>query len=178
MDQAFNMSELQQLSSYLTSVFGAPVYNNLTQNTMVFGTTGIVNVSGSSLVSYTPILFNSVYSIWQPGWVFCTTSQIFCNATNSNRWFSMNPAYVNIYTPAMTHVNVTIRGAYSPSGLMQEFVYLNNKQQGVLNLTNIPSNFTFRLLLNAGVSQLVFYSRDNLTGYSNLALSNITISNS
>ncbi len=178
-EQAFNKSELESIGSYLTSVYGAPVYNNLTTNTMIFGRSKIINTSFSNLVSYTPVLFNSVYSIWQPGWVFCTSSTQFCNTTNSNRWYAMNPVYINVYNPSQTsemRVNVTLRGAYSPTGSEQERVYLDNQLTSELNLTTVPRNYTFRLLLNRGVNQLVFYVNANLTGYANMGLSNMTIS--
>lgn len=173
--QAYNDTELQLLTSYLTDLFGYPVYTS--NDTLVFGTNSIVDKAGTALVSFTPTLFGNQYSVWQQGWVFCNNNAIFCNTTNSNLWYGENPAYITIYAPNQTRVNVTMKNVFAPSEIPQvEAVYLNDQFVGDLNLTGTPKNYTFRMLLNPGLSQLIFYTQTNITEYSNMGLSNITFS--
>jgi hypothetical protein len=174
MGKAFNATEYLSITSYLTSVFGSPVYNNVTERTIVFSTTKIVGDAGSRVVSYTPVLFNSPYSVWQPGWVVCANNP-YCSETFQNLWFGANPVFINIYAPNYTRINVSMR-ALSPTGPQREYVYVNNQQVRIINMTSSLSNYTMRFVLNPGVSQLVFYTPDeNVTGYSNIAVENITI---
>ncbi len=166
----YNTTELQQLAAYLASFLKFPVYQSNT--TMVFSTTNITSKAGTQLVTYTPTLLNNQHSIWQPGWLIYGSSPLYSSEYLSS-WFGINPAYINIYSPNYTKINVSMR-VLSPSGTKTEYVYLNGQPLTTLNLTLAFKNYSFVTGINPGINYLVFFSSGNQTGYSNLAISNIT----
>ncbi len=169
--QAYNSTELQQLVSYLASFLGYPVYQS--NSTIIFSTSNITSSAGTKMIEYTPVLFNSPNSVWQPGWVLCGSSSL-CNNEYLNTWFGANPAYINIYTPNYTKLNVSMR-ALAPFGTKTEYVYLNNQLVDELNLTPALQNFSINTALSPGVNYLVFYSTSsNQSSYTNIGIDNIT----
>jgi uncharacterized membrane protein YecN with MAPEG domain len=169
--QAYNQSELQSLASYLDTQLGSRVY--VGNDSIVFSTTSIVSKAGSTIVEYTPVLFNNPYSVWQPGWVVCGTSST-CNSTYLNAWFGIDPAYINIYSPSVARMNISFR-ALAPFGVEKNYVVFNNQPVAALNLTPAMQNFTVRVALSQGINYLVFYSTNNTGGsYSNIGIANIT----
>jgi len=169
--QAYNITELQQITSYLTSMLGDPVYQS--NDTIVFSTLNIVNQAGRAFAAYTPVLFGDSASIWQPGWVICGES-VTCKASYSDKWFAANPAYINMYSPNYTRINITMQ-AFAPVGFQKEYIYFNNQPASILNLTPSVQNFTLKVGLNPGINQLVLLSTTNSTSvYSNVGIVNIT----
>lgn len=170
--QAYNETELQQITSYLANFLGYPVYQS--NDTIMFSTSMIANTSGTVMTAYTPVLLNTPNSVWQPGWLLCGSSSL-CSNDYLNAWFGANPAYFNIYTPNYTKVNVSLQ-ALAPFGIKQEYVYLNNQLLATLNLTPSFQNFSIRTGLNPGINYLVFLSQSsNQSVYSNIGVANVTL---
>jgi hypothetical protein len=170
--QAYNATQLELLSSYMVSVFGQPVYN--INNTMVFSTANAIQKSaGKSVVAYTPVLIGSTYSLWQPGWVLCGSSNL-CNSTIDGTWFAVDPAIVTIYSPVYNKIAMRMR-ALSPSGPKPLAVYFDNQQLAVLNLTGSLANYTLNLTASPGLNQLILYSQPD--NYSSSAYTNIGVWN-
>ncbi|MDE1855203.1 MAG: hypothetical protein KGH57_02705 [Candidatus Micrarchaeota archaeon] len=169
--QAYNQTELQQLASYLAVNLGYPVYQS--NDTIVFSTSNITRTAGTSMLEYTPVLFNNPNSVWQPGWILCGNSQL-CNSDYLNTWFGADPAYINLYTPNYTKVNVYMR-AFSPFNPKTSYIYLNNQLINELNLSTTPQNYSFTIGLNPGINYMVFVSSSsNRSTYSNIGIENIT----
>ena len=170
--EAYNQTQIELLSSYLVDVFGQPVYN--VNGTMVFSTANAIRQSaGKSLVAYTPVLIGSTYSLWQPGWVLCSSSSQ-CNSTVDGTWFAVDPAYVSLYSPVQGRVVMRVR-AMSPDGPKRLFVYFDNQPPSVLNLTSSLADYTLNLTANPGLNQLVLYSQaDNSSAYTNVGVWNMT----
>ena len=169
--QAYNVSQTQELASYLANVFGYPVYQS--NSTLVFSTSNAIGRSvGKSIVAYTPSLMGSQYSVWQPGWVLCGTTP--CTAAVADTWFAIDPAYINIYSPKQTVIAMNMR-MMSPTGPKTEYVYLNNQLIYALNLTQTLNNYTLNLSASSGLNQLILYSQGgNATAYSNIGVQNVT----
>ncbi|MDE1873788.1 MAG: hypothetical protein KGI04_01560 [Candidatus Micrarchaeota archaeon] len=171
--QAYSQTEQEGIASYLANYFGTPVYQS--NDTLVFPTTNIVNISGTSLVAFSPTLLNNPNSIWQPGWLLCGTSPL-CSHDYLNAWFGINPAYISIYSPNYTKVAVAMR-ALAPFSPGPEYVYLNNQLVTTLNLTNSFQNFTIDAGLSPGINYLVLasHSPSNQSAYSNIGVANVTV---
>jgi hypothetical protein len=171
--QAYNTSELQQMASYLVSFLGYPVYQG--NDSIIFPTNKLVSSVGTFMTEYTPVLFNSPYSVWQPGWVLCNNSP-YCTNDTLNAYFGANPAFVNIYTPNYTRLNISFRGI-APIGTANGTVglYFNDQFVEYLNLTLVPRNFSVAEVLNPGINSLLFLSSNSTAGsYSNIGISNLT----
>lgn len=170
-EQAYNQTELQQIASYLAGFLGYPVYQG--NGTVVFSTSKIAGTAGTSMVEFTPVLFGSPDSIWQPSWVICGSS-LSCSNEYRDVWFGENPAYISIYAPNYTNVSISVR-ALAPFGLEREYIYFDSQLASTMNLTASLQNFSFRAGLNPGLNYLVFLSRSNQSGYSNIGIANFTL---
>ncbi|MCL5239315.1 MAG: hypothetical protein M1286_02500 [Candidatus Marsarchaeota archaeon] len=170
MRQAYNNTELSQVAAYLASFLNYPVYQS--NDTIVFSTANVTSIAGTQMVTYTPTLLGNQHSIWQPGWLLYGSSPLY-SSEYLDSWFGMNPAYINIYSPNFTKINVSMR-ALSPDGAKTEYVYLNSQPLVGLNLTTSFKNYSFVTGINPGVNYLVFVSAENKSQYSNIAISNIT----
>jgi hypothetical protein len=170
--QAYNETQLQQLTSYLSTFLGYPVVQN--NDTIVFSTKGIVSKAGTALIAYTPVLFSNTHSIWEPGWSLCG-SNVFCNITYVDHWYAINPSFINIYSPSMRRMNVSMQ-ALARIGFQNEYVYFNGNKNPlfIMNLTPTPRNFSFPIVLNPGINELVFFSPSNSTANYNFGVRNIT----
>jgi hypothetical protein len=169
--QAYNKTQLEQLASYLSTFLGYPVVQN--NDTIVFSTKDIINKAGTTISAYTPVVLGNTYSIWEPGWLLCGSS-VFCNITYTEYWYAVNPSFIDIYSPSMKRVNVSMQ-ALTRIGFQKEYVYFNsNNPSFVMNLTQTPRNFSFPIVLSQGINQLAFISPgSNSTNY-NFGVSNVT----
>jgi hypothetical protein len=170
---AYNETQLNQLTSYLNSFLGSPVI--VSNNTIVFSTKNIVSKAGTTITAYTPVIAGAAYSIWEPGWSLCGTS-IFCNITYTDYWYALNPSFINIYSPSMKRVNITMQ-ALDRIGFQSEYVYFNtnrNPPSFILNLTPTPRNYSFSVVLNQGINELVFFSPSNSTTNYDFGVKNLT----
>ncbi len=180
---AYNTSEIQQLASYLAVTLNCtargttcnPVVSN---STIIFSTTNIADTAGSGVVAYTPILFGSPYSIWQPGWLVCQNNS-YCTNDYLNTWFGINPAYISLYSPNYTKMTVSLR-ALAPFQVRSDYVYFDGRLVSVLNLTPKAQNFSFNIGLNPGINPLIFVSPNmsQNASYTNIGIMNITFKKS
>lgn len=174
--QAYNLTELQQLASYLASLFGSPAY--IDNTTLVFSTANALSTAGTSVEAYTPVLIGDPHvfyplSVWEPGWTFCGSGSQ-CNSTFQNTWFGENQAYVDVYSPKNQTVKMSM-AALSPTVGKSLYVYLDGQPYTSLNLTTTFSNYTISFLMSAGLNQIVFVSETNGTNpYTSVGVMNMT----
>ncbi len=168
--QAYNQTDLASITSYLSNIFGYPVYQS--NDTIVFTTSKITQTAGTSRVEYTPVLVQSPLSLWQLGWTICGSSP--CSKEYLNTWFAINPAYINIYSLNYSKVNMSMQ-ALAPFGAKQENIIFNGKPLTTLNLAPNLKNFSITLGVVPGINQLIFVSTNSTQGtYSNIGIANIT----
>ena len=174
--QAYNLTELEQLASYLASLFGNPAY--IDNTTLVFSTANALSSAGTSIAAYTPVLIGDPHafypiSIWEPGWTFCTSASS-CNATFQDTWFGQGQTYVDVYSPKNQSVKLTML-AESPNGKKSAYVYLNGQQYTSLQLNTTLSTYTLSFPMYAGINQVVFVSATNSNNsYSGIGVMNMT----
>ncbi len=176
--QAYNTTNLEQLASYLESVFGNPVY--IDNTTLVFAATNATSTAGNTIAAYTPVLIGSpyifhTYSVWEPGWAFCTSTSN-CNATFENTWFGENDAYIDVYSPTNQSVKMNML-ALSPTGAKSVYVYIDGQPYESMKLNSTFSNYTLSFLMSAGINQIVFVTATNSSNpYTGMGVKNITFS--
>ncbi len=165
---AYNDSQQLALGTYLSNMFGLPVYQDNT--TMIFevNQTRVQQVA-NQIVPYT-------VGTWVPGYTICAS--IGCNASYNNLWWGPNIRGVDIYTRT-PRPNATVQfdaAGYGKS--MQVFVYLNSFNAPVKTLTVGPAtnSFTINMSLGAGINQMYFASQ-NATSTSGQLLPNYGIGN-
>jgi hypothetical protein len=174
--QAYNLTELEQLASYLASLFGNPAY--IDNTTLVFSTANALSSVGTSVAAYTPVLIGNPHafypiSVWEPGWTFCTSSSS-CNATFQDTWFGQGQAYIDVYSPKNQSVKLSML-AESPNGKKSAYVYLNGQQYTSLQLNTTLSAYTLSFPMDAGINQVVFVSAANGNNpYSGIGVMNMT----
>ncbi|MEM3212119.1 MAG: hypothetical protein QW091_00500 [Candidatus Micrarchaeaceae archaeon] len=166
--QAYTLGELENISSYLASIFGNPVYNSNT--TIMFSTeAGLRNLS-SITVAYAPVVVGSEVSVWQPGWLLCGNSAL-CNATFAGMWWGANPAFVEIYAPKSENLSISM-GSMSYEKPSRENVYFDGVLTQQVLLQPLAENITLNVTALPGINPLVFESS---TGYQNMGIANLTI---
>lgn len=170
--QAYNTSELEQLASYLVSFLN---YSNVvfeSNQSIVFNTDALTSKAGTVLSEYTPVLFYSSSSVWQPGWLLCGSSNA-CSEEYLSSYFGVNPAYINIYSPNTTRLNISFR-ALAPFGVKPVRLYFNDQLLSILNLTPNLQNFSISAVAARGINSLFFLSANGTQGsYSNIGISNL-----
>ncbi|MDE1869393.1 MAG: glycosyltransferase family 39 protein [Candidatus Micrarchaeota archaeon] len=167
--QAYNLSQIQQLGSYLVSVFGDPVYQDNT--TIIFSAINATRFAGVTMVAYTDL------ATWYPGYSFCQATLITCNATFGSIWWGPNVRSIDIYSPTQRVVNMSFEGiAYQ--GTMPLYFYLNSAstQFAHMQLNTTLSNYTISLPLSAGNNYLFLVTQNVTQGnpYLNFGMKNIT----
>ncbi|MGC8671677.1 MAG: hypothetical protein ACP5TJ_02180, partial [Candidatus Micrarchaeia archaeon] len=162
-------SELENLSSYLYSVFGAPVYESNT--TIIFSTVQALKNVSKTTVAYSPVLVDSYASVWQPGWLICS-NPVTCNSTFQSMWWGVNPAFVEIYAPKQE--NLTIRmNAMSYGTTASEYIYFDDRVIRLLQLSPTPSSVIMNVTAMPGINPLVF---EPVSNYQNFGVRNLTVS--
>ncbi|MGC8676230.1 MAG: hypothetical protein ACP5T3_01795 [Candidatus Micrarchaeia archaeon] len=167
--QAYTTGEFENLSSYLYSMFGAPISSSNT--TQIFSTVqSLRNFSGTT-VAYTPVLVGSIASVWQPGWLICHGS-ITCNETFANMWWGANPAFIEIYAPKNEKLSISMR-AMSYGTFSREDLYFDGVLADQLGLITQPKTITINVTAVPGINPLVFVPATN---YQNIGIENFTFS--
>jgi len=176
--QAYNQSELMLLASYLSSVFGAPVYQSNT--TIVFSTSSALEkYAGRSAIAYTS-------GMWIPGWDFCTPS--YCNVTMGEFWWGNATRGLTIYEPTTTRARISFDAlAYASSYL---YIY-HISQSSSFNLSNVAAvlpvsqtmhSYSFNVTLQQGINQIIIAMEPQYAPpanpYINYGIMNVTISSS
>ena len=126
-------------------------------------------------MAYTPVLIGSTYSLWQPGWVLCGSSQL-CNSTIDGTWFAVDPAFVTVYSPGSSK-GIPEYARALPSGPKPLSVYFDKPEAAVLNLTGSLANYTLNLSASPGLNQLILYSQPtncSSSAYTNVGVWNMT----
>ncbi|MGC8587209.1 MAG: hypothetical protein ACP5K9_02910 [Candidatus Micrarchaeia archaeon] len=175
--QAYNQSELMLLASYLSSVFGGPVYQSNT--TIVFSTSSALeNRAAKSELAYTS-------GTWLPGWNFCT-SQASCNATLGELWWGNATRGITIYEPSSARAKISFDAlSYSPSYLYiyrisNAYSFNPRNATAVLPINQTMRSYSFNVTLQQGINQIIIsmqpqeYPPSN--PYINYGIMNITIS--
>jgi len=170
--QAYTYSELENITSYLASQFGAPVYESNT--TIVFSTVKALSNMSIGITAYAPVLAGSITSVWQPGWFLCSgVSGIGCNATFQSMWWGANPAFIEIFSPYRTQQRLQVKfSAMAYQTVANEYVYFDNFLVQKLALDPNPLNFTLNITAQPGINPLVFVPSGT---YQNFGIRNITI---
>jgi len=172
MRSAYTLSELENITSYLASMFGYPIYESNT--TIIFSTANALRTAGTYLAAYTPVLvggYGSVASTWQPGWLLCQYYHALCNSTFSTMWWAANPAFVEIFAPKTENLSISLQ-AMSLSSISVENVYFDGTQVDRLTLQPFVRNYTINVTAIRGINSLVFAPS---TGEQQLGARNITI---
>ncbi|MEM3781543.1 MAG: hypothetical protein QXT43_01080 [Candidatus Micrarchaeaceae archaeon] len=165
--RAYALGELENLSSYLASIFGNPVYNSNT--TIVFSTAkGLENVSRIS-TAYAPVVAGSELSVWQPGWLLCQNS--LCNANFTNAWWGANPAFIEVYAPKAENITIEM-SAMSYAEPSSEYLYFDGSIAKQELLLPQPKNITLNVTALPGINPIVFAPS---SGYQNVGISNFTV---
>ena len=167
--QAYTPSELENLSSYLYSVFGAPVYESNT--TIIFSTVQALKNVSKTTVAYSPVLVDSYASVWQPGWLICS-NPVTCNSTFQSMWWGVNPAFVEIYAPKQENLTISMN-AMSYGTTASEYIYFDDRIVRLLQLSPKPSSIIMNVTALPGLNPLVFEPASN---YQNLGIRNLTVS--
>ncbi len=149
---AYNLSEQATIYDYLTDTFGNALY--VDNSTFVFGTSDTVLAKGGRALTAYPI------GTWIPGYEFCGPGT--CNNTLDTMWWGTNERGIVIYAPNAMRVVMNI-SAISALNQTPLYLYLNNTQVGVLNLTSVQRRFSAYIDVSPGFSQLVLYT-PNETG--------------
>ncbi len=156
--QAYTMPELMNLTSYLYSVFGDPVYNSNT--TIMFSTNKALANAANSTVAYAPIQVGGTATVWVPGWLLCSYQA--CNSTVSKMWWGVRPAFIEIYAPKVENLKISFKAMSYPVP-SSAYIYFDGAPAYVANLSLAPKNITFNVTAIGGINPLLFVSGSNAT---------------
>lgn len=167
---AYNLSQQDELYTYLGTVFGNPVYQDNT--TIVFSTAAVLNAeAGKSFVAY-PI------GTWIPGYEFCNAPEE-CNLTIESMWFGANVRSLNLYSPTTSTMNMSFEAiSYGVPSTM--YIFSGTQRIAGVNLTNTTGLYSLKIPVTQGVSQLTFYEPNDTSSYArqpqylNFGIENIT----
>lgn len=175
---AYNLTQQQELFNYLVSVYGQPVYQNLSapypnNNVVIFSTANATQRVGSTMVAYAA-------GPWVQGYSLCA-SQFTCNATFGQAWWGLNVRAIDVYSPANATVSMNfVAQGYQSS--MPVYLYLNSISGMVDNITvsTAPARYNLTLQLSKGVNQVFFATQNTtsatspLSAYLNVGIRNVT----
>ena len=162
--KAYNISEQEQIMSYLVDTFGNESYQNANLTVFSVGRT-LSAKAGRSIVSYT-------IGNWYPGYDACGQS-IGCNQTLASLWWGPSVRGIMVYSPNQTSADVRIK-ALSLGGPEKVYVYEGQNPVTALNLTSVDKNYTFNVTLVQGFNPIAFYGQNSTA--SEYGMDNITIS--
>jgi hypothetical protein len=146
MKSAYAQSALQQLTNYLKSILGNPVYDDNT--TSLFSTASIIAESWNTL-GYFPT------GLWAYG---CAPNAGNCTKPSNNGWWGLSERNITIFSPSNSTVNVSFSAVGFNQTPQKTYLYLNSAKQPSETFA-ISSNKTeqhFQLQLSRGFNQLEF----------------------
>ena len=172
---AYNLSNQQYLLSYISSIFGSPVYLNSSTRTAVFSTeNAIMHNAAKSPIAYT-------IGNWTPGAsLVCNNPYTACNQTLASMWWGSNPRAIVLMSPKTQKLVLRFNAiSLSNSNSTDLGVYL-----GTTKVTQVPvydreASYSINITAPSGYSEVAFYSNEPQTApgqYASFGISNITFS--
>ena len=146
--QAFNISEQNELMSYLYSMFGPGSLVYVDNSTVVFSTqNAIYHNAGKSIVAYT-------VGNWTMGYDFCSVQ---CNSTFASMWWGPSLRELVVFSPKIQNTELSF-SAMAFSNVTPVSLYLGNSKLETIPLYPYSRNYSINVTLPQGSSVLSFYS--------------------
>ncbi len=172
---AYNTSNQQYLLSYISSIFGNPVYLNSSTQTAVFSTeNAIIRNAAKSPIAYT-------IGNWTPGLsLVCNNPYAQCNQTLASMWWGPNPRAVVLMSPKTQKIVMRFNAiSLSSSNYTSLGVYLGTTKITQVPVYNREAAYSINITAPSGYSEVAFYSTEPQTTsgqYASFGISNITFS--